>query len=365
MKNIRYLKFMRRLCVSNRKARRPLKAFFELTYRCNHRCVHCYNAANGEDELSREEVFSVLDQLARMGTIQIVFTGGEIFTRPDITDILLHSRRRGLHTMLMTNGSLITDRTAGMLRDIGISDVDISFLGSSRETFDSITQVEGSYDKVVSGVMALRLKGIVPVLKACAMKTNMEELADIFEMARRLGASFGFSPSVIPRLDLDKKPTFFRLTSEECLDIKNRLNLLCRAKPLKPHLLKTRIRKEAKRYPARTTRDDGRLFNCMAGNTTICINPYGEIKPCLILPQPAYSIRGSTVEEGWDKIKRFVDDIRPPEGWRCASCEYERWCAKCPAMAYLNSGDIFGCTDHLKESARAGKEKYEDSARAG
>src|SRR6266498_1668478 len=70
----------------------PLGAQLDLTYRCNERCVHCYLDHDDHGEMSFAEIKDLLDQLAAAGVFFLTISGGEIFLRPDLFDILEHAR---------------------------------------------------------------------------------------------------------------------------------------------------------------------------------------------------------------------------------------------------------------------------------
>ena len=81
-----------------RKKRFPLHAMFELTYRCNFRCIHCYNtdeqkSVKPQGELKTKDIFNILEQLRDLGGFYLGFTGGEIFCRNDIFDVLWQAKR--------------------------------------------------------------------------------------------------------------------------------------------------------------------------------------------------------------------------------------------------------------------------------
>ena len=356
MKTLKLSKFGRHLYRKNKDRRRPVHAMVELTYKCNHKCVHCYNpGAGGKPEMSKEEVFSTIDQLADLGTLYILFTGGEIFTRPDIMDIATHTKRRGIRVGLMTNGSLITEEIADRLISIDIGDFEISLLGATKETCDKITGVDGSFDKVVSALKILRQKGVIPHVKTCVTNINLEEVADIAGLAKELDVSFSCSPCIIPRLDLGKEPLQFNIRAADFLDINKRF--------IKFHNQKSEAKKQKKRTKERKEPpgfwERECLFNCMAGHTMAFINPYGEMKACMTVPEPSFDIRKHGVKECWEKIKQFVDTLKAPMGWVCFSCEYRDWCSWCPGRGYLNTGNMFGCPPYQKELAKVRKERYD------
>ena len=364
MKTLKLSSFMRHVYRKNKDKRRPIRAMMELTYKCNHKCIHCYNPeAGGKSEMSKEETFSVIDQLADLGTLHISFTGGEIFTRPDIMDIVNYAKRRAIRVSLMTNGSLITDEIADDLISIGISDFEISLLGATKETCDKITGVGGSFDKVVSALKMLRQKGIIPHIKTCVTNINLDEVDKIADLAKEMDVSFSCSPCIIPRLDLRREPLQFNIEPVEFLDINKRFERFRNNKPLKKAGFKKPIKNlQNNEQPGFWEREC--LFNCMAGHTMAFINPYGEMKACMTLPEPSFDIRRYGAQECWEKIKQFVDTLKAPTGWGCFGCEYRDWCSWCPGRGYLNTGDAFGCPPYQKELAKVRKERYEMSRKS-
>lgn len=75
-------------------SRKLFSATIELTYRCNEKCRHCYVYDECGDELTTEQVKTVLDDLSRMGVLSVVFTGGEVFVRKDIFEILEYAYQK-------------------------------------------------------------------------------------------------------------------------------------------------------------------------------------------------------------------------------------------------------------------------------
>lgn len=364
---------MHQIHKKNLKKRRPSNAVMELTYKCNHKCMHCYTVQEtGRKELSKKELFFIIDQFFDMGTVKIIFTGGEIFTRPDIMDIIFYARKKGFQVLLITNGTLITEKITARLIRWGVSEFEISFLGASREIFDAMTQYKGSFDKVVRVVKMLKKKGVRPHIKTCVTKTNLKELGKIGDLAAGLNLPFSFSPFIMPRLNMDKAPLRLSIRPEDFLCLKknfrNRRKRGERALQNTPSddlkAAEAGLLKKGRLMTDATIEEKGfwerkYFFNCVAGHTTAFINPYGEMKPCAVLPEPNYDTKKYGVRECWVKIKKFADRLKPSRDWECYSCEYRNWCCWCPGIAYLNSGDIFGCSPYLKESARVWKRESE------
>lgn len=111
---------------------KPYLIALNLTKRCNLKCDHCYldattKSAGGDDELSTEECYTLIDQIAEVNKgCLLVITGGEPLVRPDILDIARHAVKLGFMVVFGTNGMLIDDRMAKTLVEIGVMGMGIS-----------------------------------------------------------------------------------------------------------------------------------------------------------------------------------------------------------------------------------------------
>ena len=103
----------------------PLNVHFDLTYRCNERCVHCYLDHEDYGEMDTSEVLRVLEELAAAGTLFLTFSGGEIFLRQDFFELLEAARRLHFDLNLKTNGLLVTDERAARLKQLGVAKMQI------------------------------------------------------------------------------------------------------------------------------------------------------------------------------------------------------------------------------------------------
>ena len=110
--------------------------------------MHCYYDAGTSlnDELSTEEAFALIDEIARvMGAeANITFGGGEPLMRDDIFTIVSYAKERGLHLTLASNGTMLNEDTAYQLREAGIEEVIIPIDGTPK-THDMIRGA-GVYD---------------------------------------------------------------------------------------------------------------------------------------------------------------------------------------------------------------------------
>ncbi|MEI8233803.1 MAG: radical SAM protein [Verrucomicrobiota bacterium] len=131
--------------------RRPI-VVWNITRRCNLKCVHCYSDSDARDypgELTWEQCRAVVDDLAAFGVPGLLLSGGEPLIHPRFFDLARYARERGLRLTISTNGTLITADVAARLRTIGFAYVGISLDGIGA-THDRFRGREGAFQKAVA-----------------------------------------------------------------------------------------------------------------------------------------------------------------------------------------------------------------------
>ncbi len=160
---------------------------WNVTRRCNLKCVHCYAHARDEvfaGELSTEEGKAVLDDLAKFGAPVVLFSGGEPLVRPDLTELAAYAVGKGMRAVISTNGTLINSRIAGELKKIGLSYVGIS-LDGLEEVNDAFRGVRGSFAKAMDGIKACQDAGIKVGLRFTMNRRNAGEISGIFDLLEK------------------------------------------------------------------------------------------------------------------------------------------------------------------------------------
>lgn len=127
-------------------------ATIRLTKACNLRCPHCYVDAGkqSENELTLEEIKSIIDQLAKLKTFYIFYTGGEPFLRKDIIEILQYTNKKKIGISMSTNGLLLTEKHLEKIKNIPFDLFQIS-LDGTKEIHDSI-RGKGTWDKAIEAI---------------------------------------------------------------------------------------------------------------------------------------------------------------------------------------------------------------------
>jgi len=163
--------------------KRPV-VVWNITRRCNLKCVHCYAHAKNmvfDSELSTVEGKNLLDDLADFGVPVILFSGGEPLTRKDLPELAAYAVKKGMRAVISTNGTLITPQKAQTLKEIGLSYVGIS-LDGMEEINDRFRGVKGAFRSALEGIKNCKKAGIKVGLRFTINKSNVSEISNIFKL---------------------------------------------------------------------------------------------------------------------------------------------------------------------------------------
>ncbi len=161
---------------------------WNMTRRCNLKCVHCYAKAleeKGKDAISTEAGKAIIDDLAAYGAPVMLFSGGEPLVREDLVELAKHATSKGMRAVISTNGTLITKQKAKELKEVGLSYVGIS-LDGLEEVHDQFRAVPGSFKKALEGVKNCQEEGLKVGLRFTVNKRNVGEIPGIFKLLRHL-----------------------------------------------------------------------------------------------------------------------------------------------------------------------------------
>ncbi len=163
---------------------RPV-VFWNITYKCNLKCQHCYIKAMEKEspyELSTEEAQSLVLEMSDMGIPLLVISGGEPLTRRDLFEIVEPIARRGRPKLaLSTNGTLITKDVAVMLKDYGFSYVGVSIDSIKASWHDTFRGVSGAFEAAVKGLKNAMDAGIDVGVRTTITRYNIDEALEIVE----------------------------------------------------------------------------------------------------------------------------------------------------------------------------------------
>lgn len=316
--------------------RRPDGVTFELTYGCNLRCVHCFNPTHRAlpRELSTSEVLHLLDELAAFGVLTVTFTGGEPVVRPDIHKILLHARSKGMLIRLLTNATRADATLVSTLLECGAEQICVSIYGATAATYERMTGITGSYTAFLHGLTLLTKADLPIVVRMPVTSLNDHEVEACRRLVEHLGRKFQYSLDMTPTVTGDLSPLEYRLPSSRKMTIDQQMLAGWGSAPMEDGAC-----------------SPSQFIECACGQTRFAITPYGEMNLCTAFPIPRYDLRTGTVQEGWETLKRTVDDARPTQRYECPTCEVRSYCRQGRSDAWLETGDMSVCLPHFKEWA--------------
>ena len=319
------------------------EASIELTRRCPLQCAHCYNnlpmhdAGARRGELTREEHYRLLDQMAEAGCLWLLYTGGEIFARADFLDIYTYAKRKGFLITLFTNGTLITPRIADHLVEWRPFAIEITLYGATRETYERLTGVPGSFEHCLRGIELLRERGLPLKLKAVAVSINKHEIADMKRFADARGLDFRFDAMMNARVDCSPGPLAVRLEPWETVKL-----------DLEDPERVAEWKRFAERFsrPAPADRCD-EMYQCGGGISGFSIDPCGMMSICVLSGADKYDLRRGSFAEGWGQFLRSVRRKKITRVTKCTACQIKSMCGMCPANGELENQDPEAPVDFL------------------
>jgi radical SAM protein with 4Fe4S-binding SPASM domain len=313
----------------------PLGGSIEVTRRCPHKCVHCYNNLPLADlearrsELTCKEHCRFLDEITEAGCLWLLYTGGEIFARKDFLDIYAYAKQTGLLVTLFTNGALITPEIADFLVKWRPFVIEITLYGRTKETYEKITGIPGSYERCMRGIHLLMERGLPLKLKTVVLTLNKHEVWDMKRFAEQdLGLEFKFDAMINPRIDCSLSPLNVRLTPLEVVEL---------------DLIDQKRAEEWKKFAKMLNgfqnppehRDE--LYQCSAGMISFAIDPSGKLNLCALSCGDKWDLRRGSFREGWEVFLLEESRKKIKKNTKCCACGIKAMCGMCPANGELEN----------------------------
>ncbi len=331
---------------------RPIVSW-NITKRCNLKCIHCYIDAGVEDsgELTTSEALDVVDQMAEVGVPLILFTGGEPLVRRDFFEIVQYARDRGIKSVLSTNGTLITPEVARKLKEANVVYVGVSLDSVNSDFHDAFRGASGSFLAALSGIKNAIAAGVDVGLRFVITAKNIHEVGSYIDFAASLGV---------------RRVTFYHLSAA------GRAGKLAKDWWYTPQQYKqfmdvlfSKVREYAGRLEVETTLapydgvyialtvggGDVKFLEFVestggCGRRIVSIYPNGDVYPCQFVDfMKLGNVRVNRLREilSPEKLDVFINTERYLRGEKCPRCPYVRYCKGGDrARAYYLTGDMFG-----------------------
>ena len=337
METVSYEDFARDISHRISGKRIPLRGTIEVTRRCPLSCAHCYNNLPIQDEqarrseLSYEEHCRIVDEIVEAGCFWLLYTGGEIFARPDFIDIYKYTKQKGFLITLFTNAVLINEKIADSLVGYPPHYIEITLYGHTKKTYEKITGKPGSFERCMRGIQLLMERGMPLKLKTVTMTLNKHELWEMKRFVEEdLGLEFRYDAMINPRLNGSQAPLALRLAPEEvvALDLQDSERLAEWNRFCEHHV-----------GPPADPKQYHNLYQCGGGIGSFAIDPSGNLSVCGMSASDTYDLRQGSFREGWEEFIAGIRQKKISRQTKCFSCELKAMCGMCPANGELENRD--------------------------
>ena len=335
---------------------------FELSSRCNERCIHCYIPNEKKDrgsDMPLPEVKSIIDEFAEMGGLHVTLSGGEAFLHKDLLEICRYCREKDLKISILSNLISLKEEHIATLKEVNLSIIQTSLYSMDESIHDMITTVKGSFRKTKNAIERL-VAADIPVQISCpVMKANRKGYKDVLEYAKSLKikaqtdfimmAQSDFNTNNLANhVSIEETEELLRDIIEHDIDYHKELN----EKPPVSDFIAI----DRERYMQQPV--------CGVGYDNCCITVNGDVYPCAgwqnyvlgnVFTQP--------LKEIWEQSKRVRElrKITQASFPQCLDCEARDYCARCLVRNFNESGgDMFAVNKHYCDVAFLTKRLVEE-----
>lgn len=301
----------------------------------------------------------MLEELSRLGSVEVEFSGGEPLLRPDLFEIIEYAKSLDFSVVLITNGTLVDREVAKSLGGLSLKRVQVS-LDGLKENHEYL-RGDGTYEVTVEAIRLLAGEGVSVAVRTTVTRRNVGELEEVADLAVGMGASkLGFirffpagrGMSYKEELMLDAEGMYFFPLTVNKIKKKYRDQIEISADPcvsLTDEVYQQYLQQ-------------GNIL-CPCGKTWCLIKANGVVSPCENMVFYAGNIRKQKFAEIWEKapimktFREFDPDLLKGV---CGTCSIKKVCAGyCRALAVLHTGDLYAedltCYHVLKRQEGGGR----------
>lgn len=335
---------------------------FELSSRCNERCIHCYipnDKKNHGFDMPLEKVKAIIDEFAEMGGVSVTLSGGEAFLHKDLMTIVQYCRKKDLKMSILSNLISLKDEHIAILKEANVSLVQVSLYSMDPAIHDYITTVAGSWKRTKDSIEKL-VANDIPVQISCPiMKANKVGYDKVLEYAKTLKIKAQADYLIMARSDLDTSNLANRLSVDETADV---------LRDIIKNDIDYRERTLTKVPPSEEMVLDFERFKhqpvCSVGYDNCCITANGDVYPCA--GWQAYilgNVYKQSLREIWENSEKVkaLRKITQASFPKCLECDARDYCSRCLVRNYNESGgDMFAICQHFCDVAHLTKKLVEE-----
>ena len=307
---------------------------------CNCRCVMCdiWKGNAGLQQLTEADIHPLLDSLEKLGTRQVLMSGGEALLHPQFFRFCRLLREKGLTISLLSTG-ITLEKYATQITQY-IREVIIS-LDGDEATHNAIRNIPDAFRKVKQGVAAIRRldPGFRITARTVIHRLNFRQWPAIIEAAKEMGLNqVSFLPADISSHAFNREVLWSNQRQQEILPAETELPELHQ---VMEHIIATqdtdfrsgfiaeqpdKLRKIYQYYAAFYGYNGFPFKKCNAPWVSAVVEADGTVRPCFF-----HEALGNIREEPLEAILNKEESIRFRKN---LDTDKDSTCAKC--VCYLN-----------------------------
>lgn len=309
----------------------------EITQKCNFNCKHCCNDSGqkSNDQLSKEEISKLLENLISLNVKRVGFTGGEPFCDENLFKYLEVVKDRIPEITISSNGYLIDADIIKKLKEYNVKNISISLDGT--KTFhDNFRNKIGAYDNAIEAIKLLKKENINVKVRSVITKNNRNEILNLIEIMNELKIK---RHDILPVCPIGRADKDLVLTKYEYKDfliqviekIKNleKVNITFKIQPVfGQEQLFQNIEENIKRKSLD--------YKCDALKDSIEITSSGDVIPCSFVRETIGNIREQNISEIFnsDLALDFLEKIH--NSYKLGPCKNCASLEKCSGGCYAH-----------------------------
>ena len=333
---------------------------FEITSRCNERCIHCY-IPNAKKDIGKDmdfnQICDIIDQFAEMGGLHVSLSGGEVFLHKDVIRIIQYCREKDMEICVLSNLTTLKDSQIPLIKAANVSYIQASLYSMNPAIHDTITKVKGSQIRTKTAIEKL-VAADIPVQISCPlMKVNKDSYLGVLKFAQSLNIK-AFSDYILMG------------EGNLCTDnLKNRLSIEETEKVIRAIIeydldYDRWVREKRKDVETIDIEQFAKQALCGAGLNNICISENGDLYPC-----PGWqskivgNINRQSLKDIWDNSEdlKSIRKVTHAAFPQCLHCEARKYCTMClERNCNENNGDMLKIGKHYCDVAFLMKKLHEE-----
>ena len=327
----------------------PFVVIWENTRACDLACVHCRAAAQprrSQFELTTDEGFRLIDEIAAMRPKVFVLTGGDPLKREDTYDLIMHAKQAGLEPALTPSATpLLTEEAVAKMKQSGLARLAISLDGSNATLHDNFRRVPGSFDITLRAIRAAKREGIPVQVNTTVTRRTIGDLPALVRVFEDLEIAMWSVFFVVPT---GRAKNVDLVAADE---VEKLFEFLFETSKRVPFSIRTTEAMHYRRYVMQhggPSMPLGVQFTPRAPRGVneakgfVFVSHIGDVFPSGFLPLKAGNVKNQPLRDIYRDSELFVA-LRDPDNLKgkCGRCDFRDLCGGSRARAWALTGDVF------------------------